>query len=118
MCGITFFFQMDRFKHVPRGVLAHSTHVRGGGTFAGGKETGRIDVILATSISPTKCQKINLGYMNPDEIKFDNYKGKESTGILLVEHAGEVLYKSRIITRIYKGGFSQPIFLLQEPTSI
>jgi nickel-dependent lactate racemase len=88
-----FLLQMDKFKHIPRGVLAHSTHVRGSGTFADGKETGRIDVILATSISPTNCQKINLGYLNPDEIKLENYKEKESTGILLVEHAGEILHK-------------------------
>jgi nickel-dependent lactate racemase len=88
-----FLFQRDKFKHIPRGVLAHSTHVRGSGTFIDGREAARIDVILATSISPAKCRKINLGYLNPNEIRLDNYKAKEAAGILLVDHAGEILHK-------------------------
>ena len=40
--------QWDRFQHVPWGVLAHSTHVRGTGTFVDGVERPRIQVTLAT----------------------------------------------------------------------
>jgi len=32
-----FLRQMDRFSHVPRGVLAHSTHVKGVGTYENGE---------------------------------------------------------------------------------
>ncbi|MGD9211881.1 MAG: lactate racemase domain-containing protein, partial [Desulfobacteraceae bacterium] len=88
-----FLLQMERFNKIPRGVLAHSTHVRGSGTFVNGIECGRIEVILATSIPPEKCRQINLGYMDPDKIKLKEYKKKETEGILFVERAGEVLYK-------------------------
>lgn len=88
-----FLLQMDQFVHIPRGVLAHSTHVRGSGVFADGKESGRIEVVLATSISPEKCRQINLGYMNPDHIELEEYREKEASGILFVEQAGEILYK-------------------------
>jgi lactate racemase len=88
-----FLLQMDKFAHIPRGVLAHSTHVRGSGVFAHGRETGRIEVILATAISSKKCRQINLGYMDPDEIKFEDYREKEASGILFVEQAGEILFK-------------------------
>jgi nickel-dependent lactate racemase len=88
-----FLTDMDRFKHIPRGVLAHSTHVRGTGTFENGLEKPDVNVILATSISREKCEQINLGYMNPDGIQIENFKGKEAEGILYVDPAGETLYQ-------------------------
>src|SRR5262249_6010474 len=44
--------QWDRFKDIPGGILAHSTHVKGAGTYdpATGIERPRINVTLATSI--------------------------------------------------------------------
>ncbi|TMD74520.1 MAG: DUF2088 domain-containing protein, partial [Chloroflexi bacterium] len=44
--------QWDRFQHVPGSILAHSTHVKGTGTYdaATGIETPRISVTLATGI--------------------------------------------------------------------
>ena len=80
-----FLKQMDRFQDVPRGILAHSTHVRGTGTFE--------DVIMATGIPEDVCRRINLGYMNPAGIRIEDYRHKENEGILVVEHAGEMLYK-------------------------
>jgi len=88
-----FLKQMDRFQGVPRGVMAHSTHVRGVGTFENGVEKPRIEVILATAIPEDRCRKINLGYMDPAKVKLDDYRGREKEGILYVDHAGEVLHR-------------------------
>jgi len=88
-----FLAQTDRFKDIPRGVLAHSTHVKGTGTFENGIERPDVNVILATSIPEAICRKINLGYMDPDKINLDDYQHKEDEGILFVDHAGEILYK-------------------------
>ena len=88
-----FLKRMEKFKEVPRGILAHSTHVRGIGTFIDGVEKPRTDVILATGISKQRCEKVNLGYMNPDDINIADYEDKEDEGILVVHHAGEVLHR-------------------------
>ncbi len=88
-----FLKQMDKFKDIPRGVLAHSTHVRGLGSFEKGIEKPRIDVILATSIPEEMCKSINLGYMDPRSINIDEYKNREDEGILFVDHAGEILHR-------------------------
>jgi len=88
-----FLGQMEKFRNVPKAVLAHSTHVKGVGTFKKGREIPRIDVVLATSIPEKLCRKINLNYMNPEEIFIDEYKNREDEGILFVENAGEILYR-------------------------
>jgi nickel-dependent lactate racemase len=88
-----FLKQMDKFKNIPGGILAHSTHVKGIGTFENGIEKPRINVILATGISEEECKKINLGYMNYRKININDYRNKEDQGILVVENAGEILYK-------------------------
>lgn len=88
-----FLGRMDQFTHIPRGVLAHSTHVRGSGTFVNGVENGRIEVILATSIPEETCRRINLGYLDPKKIEPKDYQDREEDGILFVEQAGELLHK-------------------------
>ena len=88
-----FLDQMDRFKHIPRGVMAHSTHVKGIGTFIDGVEKPRINVTLATGIPEDDCRKINLGYCDPDSIHIDEWKDREDEGILYVPKAGEMLYR-------------------------
>ena len=88
-----FLTDMDRFKGIPRGVLAHSTHVRGSGTFENGFENPDVNVILATGIPRETCKRINLGYMNPDDIDLSRYINKEDQGILFVNNAGETLYR-------------------------
>ena len=88
-----FMNQMDRFRHIPRGILAHSTHVKGSGTYEDGIETPNVNVVLATKISKERCEKINLGYMDPDSIDINQWKDREKEGILLVEKAGEILYR-------------------------
>jgi nickel-dependent lactate racemase len=85
--------QWDRFKDYPWGVLAHSTHLRGIGTYENGVETPRIRVTLATRIPPERCERVNLGYQDPDSVKPDEWKGLEEEGILWVPKAGELLYR-------------------------
>ena len=88
-----FLKRMDRFKDIPRGVMAHSTHVKGIGTYTNGVEKPRVNVILATKISKKRCQAVNLGYMNPDDINIADYENKEDQDILVVHHAGEMLHR-------------------------
>ena len=88
--------QWDRFKHVPGAILAHSTHVKGTGTYdeAYGIETPRISVTLATGIPEERCRRINLGYADYRTIDPNEWKGREQEGILYVPHAGERLYRA------------------------
>ena len=94
-CGDYFVKQWDRFKHYPGGVLAHSTHLKGLGHFdlATGKETPRVNVTLATSISEETCRRVNLGYMDPKSIRAEEWQGREAEGILFIPRAGEILYR-------------------------
>ena len=85
--------QWSRFRNKPWGVLAHSTHVRGQGTYEDGVETPRIQVTLATQIPPERCRQINLGYRDPDTINLDEWCNREDEGILIVPRAGEMLYR-------------------------
>jgi len=83
--------QWEKFKDFPGGILAHSTHVKGIGTYIDGKETPRINVCLATRIPKEICEQINLDYINPDTIDINDYTGKTDT--LVVKDAGEVLFR-------------------------
>jgi nickel-dependent lactate racemase len=85
--------QWDKFKHYPWGVLAHSTHVRGSGTFEDGIEKPRVQVTLASQIPPDVCARINLGYKDPATIDVESYANQEDEGILLIRKAGEQLYR-------------------------
>ena len=90
-----FLAQWDRFKHIPWGVLAHSTHLRGDGTFIDGVERPRIRVTLATGIPRERCERIGLGWMDPASVDPEEWAGREDEGVLLVRRAGEQLYRLR-----------------------
>lgn len=94
--------QWDRFKHIPGGILAHSTHVKGQGTFdpATGIESPRIRVSLATGIPEERCRRINLGYVDYRTIDPQAWANRESEGMLLVRHAGEMLYRGESLLRV------------------
>jgi nickel-dependent lactate racemase len=92
--------QWDRFEHVPGGILAHSTHVKGTGTYEGGVETPRIRVTLATGIPEERCRRVNLGYADHRTIDPQEWAGREAEGVLLVPHAGEVLYRAESLSRV------------------
>ncbi len=85
--------QFDRFQHVPRAVLAHSTHVKGIGTYRNGAEHPRINVVLATGISESMTKRLNLDYRNPLFINPADFTGREEEGVLVVPDAGEVLWR-------------------------
>ena len=85
----------ERFKHIPLGVLAHSTHLRGSGIIENGVEKPNVRVTLASKISAEDCARLNLGYLDPATIQFDEWKEREEEGILYVPKAGEMLYRIR-----------------------
>ncbi len=91
--------QSERFADVPGAIKAHSTHVKGSGKYdaATQKESPRIRVTLATKIPEERCHRINLGFADYRDIDPSKWKNHESEGVLLVEHAGEMLYRAQDI---------------------
>ena len=85
--------QWDQFKDYPWGILAHSTHVRGAGTFVDGVEKPRVRVTLASGLSEEVCKRITLGYRDPASIDVESFANREDEGVLLVRKAGEKLFR-------------------------
>ncbi len=83
--------QWERFRRHPGGVLAHSTHLKGLGTFEGGIEAPRIGVSLATGVPKERCERLNLGYVDPAE--FDPHALADDPDTLVVPRAGEILHR-------------------------
>jgi hypothetical protein len=50
-------------------------------------------VTLATGIPQERCERINLGYRDYHTLEPQAWAGREDDGLLLVEHAGEMLYR-------------------------
>jgi nickel-dependent lactate racemase len=94
-CRDYFLAQWDRFKGYPGGILAHSTHVKGLGTFdtARQKEMPRIRVTLATGIPAERCRHINLGYRDPATVVPDEWTSSADDRTLVVPRAGELLFR-------------------------
>ncbi|WP_425307598.1 lactate racemase domain-containing protein [Ammonicoccus fulvus] len=94
-CRDYFVKQWDDFKDVHWGVLAHSTHLRGQGTYDAetGEEKLRVRVTLATQIPREVCESINVGYLDPDTVDLEAL-GKEP-GTVVIPNAGEILYRVR-----------------------
>ena len=96
-CRDYFMKQWDKFRDYPGGVLAHSTHVKGLGSYdaASGIESLRIRVTLATGIPEERCRRINLDYLDPASIRIEDWQGREDEGIVVIPRAGETLYRLR-----------------------
>ncbi len=94
-CRDYFTKQWDDFKHIHWGVLAHSTHLRGQGTYDAdtGEERLRVRVTLATQIPRETCEAINLGYLDPSTVDLDALAAEPGT--VVIPNAGEVLYRLR-----------------------
>jgi len=92
-CRDYFLAQWERFRDVPGGILAHSTHLTGLGRYdpASGVETPRVRVTLATGIPREQCHRLNLGYLDPATIEVERWK--EDPDTLIVPRAGETLYR-------------------------
>lgn len=88
-----FLAQWEKFREITGAVLAHSTHVKGIGTYQGGVERSRIEVVLATGIPEEVCRRVNLGYRNPASIRTEKYMGQDEKGVLVVSNAGEMLWR-------------------------
>jgi nickel-dependent lactate racemase len=87
--------QWDKYRHLPLGVLAHGTHLRGSGTYDNGIERARIRVTLASRVPADVCARVNLGYLDPESIRVADWLNREDEGILYVPKAGETLYRVR-----------------------
>jgi nickel-dependent lactate racemase len=90
-----FLADWDRFKHMPLGVLAHSTHLRGSGVMDGDVERPNVRVTLASRISAEDCARLNLGYLDPEHVNVDEWRDREDEGVLFVPKAGETLYRTK-----------------------
>ncbi|HKY23128.1 MAG TPA: lactate racemase domain-containing protein [Vicinamibacterales bacterium] len=92
-CRDYFLSQWDRFRRFPGGILAHSTHVKGLGTYdlRSGVESPRIKVTLATGIPEDRCGRVNLGYQDSRRIDTRDFEGDPRT--LVIQRAGEMLYR-------------------------
>lgn len=86
----------ERFKHIPLGVLAHSTHLRGSGVMENGIEKPNVRVTLASKISLEDCARLNLGYLDPAKVNIEVWKDREAEGVLYVPRAGEILYRLKM----------------------
>jgi nickel-dependent lactate racemase len=93
-CRDYFVRQWDRFRLLHWGVLAHSTHLRGAGTYDDEHgERCRVDVTLATAIPEEQVRAANLGYLDPRDVDLDALAADPET--LVVPQAGEVLFRLR-----------------------
>lgn len=94
-CRDYFVQQWDRFSHIHWGVLAHSTHLRGAGTYDAetGLERCRVTVTLATAIPEDVCRAANLGYLDPATVDVAAFADEPDT--LVVPRSGEMLFRLR-----------------------
>jgi hypothetical protein len=75
-------------------VLAHSTHLRGAGTWDPvDGEQDRVTVTLATGIPEHVVRAANLDYLDPASV--DPAAFAADPGTLVVPQAGEVLFRLR-----------------------
>jgi nickel-dependent lactate racemase len=93
-CRDYFTRQWDRFQHLHWGVLAHSTHLRGAGTYDPQHgERCRVTVTLATGIPEDVVRAANLNYLDPAAVDIQALAADPDT--FVVPQAGEVLYRLR-----------------------
>lgn len=89
-----FLGQWDKFRDKPWGDLAHSTHLRGQGTWDPERgEVNRVTVTLATGIPEDIVRSVNLNYLDPATVDLAEYEADPDT--FVEPHAGEVLYRLR-----------------------
>ena len=83
--------QKDKFADIPRAILAHSTHIRGLGTYENNVEKARIKVTLASSIPKSRLEPLNLSCQDPKSLNLSALE--KDPECLLVNPAGEDLYQ-------------------------
>lgn len=86
--------QWPRFRHVHWAVLAHSTHLRGAGSYdPSAGERDRVTVTLATGIDEQTVRGANLNYLDPEGVDLDELAS--DAGTMVVPDAGEILFRLR-----------------------
>jgi nickel-dependent lactate racemase len=92
-CKDFFAAQWEAYRNYHWGVLAHSTHLRGAGTYdpATGTEDFRVQVTLATGIPEEVVHQANLSYLSPDSVDLEALRADPDT--LVVDNAGEILFR-------------------------
>ena len=91
-CRDYFIKQWDRFSGYHLADLAHSTHLRGVGTYD--PVTGerlRVTVTLATAIPEAIVRSVNLDYLDPAQVDLEAWAADADT--LVVPDAGEHLFR-------------------------
>lgn len=85
--------QWDTYKDHPWGELAHSTHLRGPGSYDAetGVEHDRVRVALATGIPREVVESVALEYIDPASLDLAELAKDPNT--FVEPHAGEVLYR-------------------------
>jgi nickel-dependent lactate racemase len=94
-CRDYFLAQWDRFGQYPLGILAHSTHVKGPGTYDAPRrvEAPRINVTLATGIPREECEHLSLEYLDPASVDLNDWSSDMASGAYKVPRAGELLFR-------------------------
>lgn len=93
-CRDYFVKQWERFERYAWGDLAHSTHLRGAGTYdPTSGEHPRVTVTLATGIPEDVVRAVNLDYLDPAAVEPLQWASHRDT--LVVPDAGEDLYRLR-----------------------
>jgi lactate racemase len=93
-CRDYFVKQWDKFAGLHWSVLAHSTHLRGAGTYDDvDGERCRVTVTLATGIAEDVVRAANLNYLDPATLDIAAFEADADT--FVVPQAGEVLYRLR-----------------------
>lgn len=91
-CRDYFVGQWERFRDHPWGELAHSTHLRGAGSWdAVHGERPRVTVTLATGIPAEEVAAVGLDHLDPGSV--DPVRWAAEAGTLVVADAGEELYR-------------------------
>jgi lactate racemase len=89
-----FLGQWEKFRDMPWGDLAHSTHLRGQGSWDPERgEANRVTVTLATGIPEDVVRSVNLNFLDPATVDVAEYEADPDT--FVEPHAGEVLYRLR-----------------------
>ena len=95
-CRDYFLAHWDEVQDLPRGELAHSTHLFGAGTYDPvDGEHQRVRVTLATGIPEAVTRQANLGYLDPASVDVADWEADPDA--LVVPDAGEVLYRLRTL---------------------
>ncbi|MDE3202875.1 MAG: DUF2088 domain-containing protein [Acidobacteriota bacterium] len=91
-CRDYFLYNWDSYKGHHWGDLAHSTHLKGAGTYDPRTgEHSRVTVTLATSVPEAVVRAANLDYLDPATVDVHGWTDRPDT--LVVRDAGEHLFR-------------------------